>query len=110
MASRYVYLTIGLCRQQGKNRVRLVVGHYAGPEGGQPKEGMTIEITDTSISSVFRSDHLDVGSLNWLCPHPLNYKLVWSQTMCVGRSVHSLCFGRGAIIAPCPIFEGCSRG
>jgi hypothetical protein len=66
---------------QGKNRVRLVVGHYAGPEGGQPNAGMTIEITDTSISSVFRSEHLDVGSLNWLCPHPLNYKLVWSQTM-----------------------------
>ena len=60
--------------------MRLFLGHYAGPEGAMPTTAYTLEITDTNISSVFRSDHLEPACLNWLCPHPLNYKLVWSQT------------------------------
>lgn len=69
-----------------RNRVRINLGHYAILGLGQPSKGVapsghdcyTLELTDLSTSTMFRSKYLDPGHINWLLPHPINYKLMWS--------------------------------
>ena len=72
----------------GRNRARITLGHYAAVGYGDsyrsiaPHElkSFTLEITDTQYSTMFRSPNLELAKLNWLCPHPANYKLAWSMT------------------------------
>jgi len=38
-----------------------------------------LELTDVHTNSVFKSSNLDDAHLNHLVPHPIRYKMVWSQ-------------------------------
>ncbi|KNC74065.1 hypothetical protein SARC_13377, partial [Sphaeroforma arctica JP610] len=65
---------------KGKNKIAFSVGEYIGKELGEPIDGIAVELTDDTVSSLFKSQILTDGVLNWLVPHPVNFKLVWSQT------------------------------
>ena len=71
---------------RGRNKARINLGHYAASGYGKPEKNiapgsigsLTLEITDTEVSTMFRSANLTLPKLNWLCPHPVNYKLSWN--------------------------------
>ena len=71
---------------RGRNKVRVNLGHYAAQGYGNPYKNnapssigsLTLEITDVEVSTMFRSSNLTLAKLNWLCPHPVNYKLSWN--------------------------------
>ena len=49
--------------------------------------GFTIELTDLNTSTMFRSKYLTYARLNSIMPHPVNYKMVWAQSVSAGLFV-----------------------
>ena len=45
------------------------------------------QITDMKTSSVFKSNHLTNAHLNYLLPFPVRFKLIWSQSQKMFKSV-----------------------
>jgi hypothetical protein len=65
-----------------QNRMRIVLGYYAHTGFKEPSKSVgnsTIEITDTGGYNFVDTDSLDNAVLQ-LCPHPLRFHLVWSET------------------------------
>ena len=66
-----------------RNRTAICVGHFAAPghaSKSHPPSSLhayLIELTDSDTSSLFRSKQLEVARLNFLLPHPVNFKLAW---------------------------------
>ncbi len=68
-----------------RNKYTVDLGHYAAIGFGKKRsnqppsslKGFTIELTDMGISMVYKSQNLDEAHVNYLCPYPVAFKMVW---------------------------------
>jgi Ca2+-binding EF-hand superfamily protein len=76
-----------------RNNYKIILGQYvqAGTEANEPAQFSMIELTDLKTSSMFRSENLTNAHINKLLPHPIKFRLVWSQLgqmQSGGRSIY----------------------
>ena len=89
-----VWQAIGHSSFLARNKVAISVGHYAAAGQSQSRtkppsslHGLMLELTDLDCSSLFRSKFLEVARLNFMLPHPVNFKLAWSTQRADGSGV-----------------------